>query len=171
MTDGVTEIGDFIISARSSKTRCLPCDGGAYSRTTYAALFAAIGTKFGVGDGSTTFNVPDGRGRVLIGVGTGASLTARVMGANGGSETHQLQATEMPSHRHLLSGNNASGGNVITGLADAGSRTIGGDTNASNIVYVDVNNAVPLVENTGGGVAHNNMQPFVAANLFIYSGV
>lgn len=72
MMDGGTEIGDFIISARSSKTKCLPCDGGAYSRTTYAALFAEIGTKYGAGDGSTTFNVPDPKGRTLVIAGAGS---------------------------------------------------------------------------------------------------
>ena len=69
--DGGTEIGDFIISARSSKAKCLLCDGGAYSRAAYARLFAEIGTKYGAGDGSTTFNVPDPRGRALVIAGTG----------------------------------------------------------------------------------------------------
>lgn len=49
----------------------LPCDGSAVSRTTYAALFTAIATAWGVGDGSTTFNVPDLRGRAAVGAGTG----------------------------------------------------------------------------------------------------
>ena len=72
MMDGGTEIGDFLISARSSKTKCLLCDGAAYSRTTYAQLFAQVGTSFGAGDGSTTFNVPDPRGRALIFAGAGS---------------------------------------------------------------------------------------------------
>jgi microcystin-dependent protein len=72
MMDGGTEIGDFIISARASKTKCLLCDGGAYSRTTYARLFAEIGTKYGAGDGATTFNVPDPLGRILVIAGAGS---------------------------------------------------------------------------------------------------
>lgn len=165
------DAGDFCWSARTSKTGWLLCQGQAVSRSTYAALFSAIGTAYGTGDGSTTFNLPDGQGRVMLGAGSGSGLTARARGDKGGAETHTLASGEMPSHRHRLSGNNASGGNVVTGLADAGSRTVAGNTNASNITYIDTNNAVALVENTGGGGAHNNMQPWVAANLFIYTGV
>jgi microcystin-dependent protein len=54
----------------------LLCDGSAVSRTTYAALFAAIGTEEGAGDGSTTFNLPDYRGRLLAGKGTHADVNA-----------------------------------------------------------------------------------------------
>ncbi len=73
------EVGDLIWSSRASKAKCLLCDAGAYSRTTYAALFAVIGTTYGAGNGTTTFNVPDGRGRGLIGVGTG--VTTEVVAA------------------------------------------------------------------------------------------
>lgn len=72
MFDGGAEVGDYILSARSSKAKCLKCDGAAYSRTTYADLFAVIGTAFGVGDGATTFNVPDPQGRALIFAGPGS---------------------------------------------------------------------------------------------------
>ena len=90
----------------------LMCDGSAYSRTLYAALFAVIGTTFGAGDGSTTFNVPDMRGRVAAGVdnmgGTAASrltsggsgLNASTLGAVGGTETHTLTTAQMPAHTH-----------------------------------------------------------------------
>lgn len=70
----------------------LLCDGTAVSRTTYAALFAAIGIGFGAGNGTTTFNLPDCRGRVTMGSGTGSGLTARTFGANVGAET--------ASHKH-----------------------------------------------------------------------
>jgi microcystin-dependent protein len=62
------------------------CNGGAYSRTTYAALFAVIGTSYGVGDGSTTFNVPDMRGRFPVGADGGAEFTGN--GTSGGNKTH-----------------------------------------------------------------------------------
>ena len=58
----------------------LLCDGSAVSRATYSDLFSAIGITWGAGDGSTTFNVPDFRGRVLVGAGTGSGLTPRVLG-------------------------------------------------------------------------------------------
>src|ERR1700741_4488678 len=63
------------------------CDGSAISRTTYPALFAICGTTFGAGAGSTTFNLPDLRGRVGVGAGQGASLTNRALAATGGGET------------------------------------------------------------------------------------
>lgn len=73
----------------------LLCDGAAVSRTTYATLFAVIGTTFGAGDGSTTFNVPDLSGRVPL----GASST-HLLGSTGGSETVTLTEQELPAHVH-----------------------------------------------------------------------
>jgi microcystin-dependent protein len=81
----------------------LLCDGHAYSRTQYAALFAVLGgasSPWGVGDGVSTFNVPDLRGRVLVGAGLGAGLTNRAIGARGGEETHTLSVYELPAHNH-----------------------------------------------------------------------
>ncbi|HXJ22501.1 MAG TPA: tail fiber protein, partial [Polyangia bacterium] len=80
----------------------LLCDGSAVSRTTYASLFAAIGINFGGGDGITTFNLPDLRGRTIIGAGHGTGLTARTLGQTVGEETHTLSTSEMPAHSHTL---------------------------------------------------------------------
>src|SRR5260370_42412322 len=89
-------------------------DGRAVSRSTYSTLFGVISTTFGVGDGSTTFNVPDLRGRVVAGKdnmgGSAASrLTSTTMspdgitlGATGGEQTHTLVTSEMPSHTHTV---------------------------------------------------------------------
>ena len=74
---------------------CLFCDGSAVSRTTYAALFAVIGTTYGEGDGETTFNIPDLSGRVVIGVSNSHAL-----GTTGGSETVTLTADQLPAHVH-----------------------------------------------------------------------
>lgn len=102
----------------------LACDGAAVSRTVYARLFAAVGTTWGAGDGTTTFNVPDFRGRVPVGVGTGSGLTARTLAASGGAETVQLTEAEMPSHTHAFgSGAAASNGDhdhSVTGTAASG---------------------------------------------------
>ena len=88
------------------------CDGAEVSRTTYAALFAALGTKFGVGNGSTTFNLPDMRGRVVAGKdnmgGTpagrlttaGAGFVGNTIGAAGGAQTHTLTTAQTESHNH-----------------------------------------------------------------------
>ena len=75
----------------------LPCDGSAVSRTDYATLFAVVGTTYGAGDGSTTFNLPDLSGRVVIGVsGTHA------LGSTGGSETVTLTSDQLPAHSHVV---------------------------------------------------------------------
>jgi microcystin-dependent protein len=86
----------------------LLCDGAAVSRTTYATLFAVIGTSFGVGDGSTTFNVPDLRGRIPMGLdnlgGTPANrvtdANADALGGTVGAQDHTLTEAELPSHSH-----------------------------------------------------------------------
>ena len=100
----------------SAPTGWLLCDGTAVSRTTYASLFTAIGTNFGVGNGTTTFNLPDLRGRSPIGAGTGSGLTARTLGTNYGAETHTLSTSELPSHTHS---NTVSGGNTGNMSANA----------------------------------------------------
>ena len=99
--------GDFIWSGASSRAGALLCDGSAVSRTTYAALYAAIGTEYGAGDGSTTFNLPDLRGRMPMGAGTGPGLSPRSVGQSGGAESHthtvpslSVPALAVPGHHH-----------------------------------------------------------------------
>jgi microcystin-dependent protein len=88
--------GDLIFSGRPSDTDGrLLCNGAAVSRTTYADLFAAIGTTFGEGDASTTFNVPDYQDRFPIG-SSGTKLT----GSDGGESTVALIESDLPRHRH-----------------------------------------------------------------------
>lgn len=132
-------------AAATAPTGYLACDGSAVSRTTYAALFAVVSTTWGAGDGSTTFNVPDLRGRTAIGSGTGSGLSARTLAATGGAETHQLTTTEIPSHAHTTG---------AIGFLAAGTGSViwsGGGTR---------NVAQPNTGSTGGDGAHNNMQPF-----------
>jgi len=69
-----------------STKRYLLCNGQAVSRSTYSALFTAISTTYGTGDGSSTFNVPNMMGRVPVGTGAGSGLTSRTIGATGGTE-------------------------------------------------------------------------------------
>ena len=95
----------------------LPCDGSAISRTVYNQLYDVIGTNFGDGDSSTTFNVPDFRGRTALGTGTGtglnlkdenggseptagSALTARELGEWGGQETYTIVEDNLPTHVH-----------------------------------------------------------------------
>jgi microcystin-dependent protein len=81
----------------------LLCDGTAVPRAANAALFAAIGTTYGGGDGTTTFNLPDLRGRMPMGTGTGTGLTGRALGKTYGSETVTLSVGQMPAHTHGVS--------------------------------------------------------------------
>lgn len=73
------------------------CDGSAISRSSYYGLFNVIGTTFGQGDESTTFNLPDLSGRVAVGASSG-----HVLASTGGSETTVLAANELPSHVHSV---------------------------------------------------------------------
>lgn len=87
----------------------LPCDGAAVSRATYATLFGVIGTSFGTGNGTTTFNVPDMRSRLPMGAGAGPGLTVRALGSQGGAEATVVAQANLvnfalpvtdPGHQH-----------------------------------------------------------------------
>jgi microcystin-dependent protein len=100
---GVPPTGSLVAFAGSTPPEgWLPCDGAAVGRSQYAALFAVIGITYGGGDGVSTFNVPDLRGRVPMGAGTGPGLASRQMGQTLGQEQHALTVPEMPSHNHEI---------------------------------------------------------------------
>lgn len=95
------------------QVRWLLCNGQAVSRTTYAALFALIGTSQGAGDGSTTFNVPNEIGMVTAGAGTRTGYTSRTVGSTVyGAETHALTVAELASHGHTASSSASSSTSV-----------------------------------------------------------
>src|SRR5690606_17084665 len=100
------EIGDVVWRAvQEAPVGTLLCDGSEVSRTTYEDLFDKIGTTYGVGDGSSTFNLPNLQRRTIIGVGgtAGANGPANTMGATGGAESHALTGAELAMHSHGLS--------------------------------------------------------------------
>jgi microcystin-dependent protein len=145
----------------TAPSKWLLCDGSAVSRTTYSDLYTAIGTTYGVGNGSTTFNIPDLRGRTPIGVGTGSGLTARARGDTGGAETVTLtdEIGTHGSHSHTIyATNGASSGSYYTRGDIRTASSTNNFTTASSTV-------------SGSGASHANMQPFIAINFIIYSGV
>lgn len=95
----------------------LLCDGSAVSRSTYPGLFKKIGTTYGQGDGSTTFNLPDLSGRVLIGASTNYPSAS-----TGGEENHSLTEQELPSHTHSVGTHGH--GNDITATTPVFSHTV-----------------------------------------------
>lgn len=134
------------------------CDGSAISRTTYADLFAILGTTYGAGDGSTTFNVPNLKGRVPVGLdSTQTEFDAR--GETGGAKTHTLTAAEQasmsiyygtpsPADQYRVGAGGALGGYVGPGVSS-------------------VNNGYGSLTALGGGGAHNNLQPYITLNYII----
>lgn len=123
----LADAGDVKMTARSSApSGWLLCDGSAVSRTTYARLFTAISTTYGVGDGSTTFNLPDFRGRAPVGVGNGDATghTSHTLGTKYGEQTHTLTSAEsgVPAHTHPPGASSAFMYRVLSssGLAGAG---------------------------------------------------
>ena len=133
------------------------CDGAAVSRVTYAELFAAIGTTYGAGDGSTTFNLPDLRGRVPVGLDL-TQIEFDNLGEKGGAKTHTLTQAEMPSHTHTVKGYSGVDDLNFTGLNGAFAA-------ADAVTPFDQQTAA-----TGGGAAHNNLQPYNVVNFIISIG-
>lgn len=192
--DRFTHIGDIKMSVHNTDFYgWLKCDGRSLSRTTYADLFAIIGTSFGSAD-SNSFNLPDCRGRVLGTLGQGSGLTNRNLGSTIGTETHTLTTSEIPSHSHSgttdSSGahthtSNAIGGQGNLGLvaADGSNTATSTDSSAGELnvwttpAALTINSSGDHTHNftsgnAGGGSAHNIMQPTIfIGNVFIYSGL
>ncbi|MCF7918090.1 tail fiber protein, partial [Candidatus Gracilibacteria bacterium] len=167
----------------SAPSGWLLCDGSAVSRTTYASLFTTISTTYGTGDGSTTFNVPDLRGRTPIGAGQGSGLTNRTLGATGGEESHALSTAELSSHSHTLTNGTVTISTVVhtadnqdeTNESDYGNNVLGTGGSMQSIFregtssdFIGGVSTISGATNTNGsGVAHNVMQPFLTLNYII----
>lgn len=143
----------------------LLCDGAAVSRTTYSNLFGAIGINFGSGDGVATFNLPDLRGRTLIGAGDGPGLTPRTIGQALGEESHVLSVNEMPSHGHTMYPQGAGNQPGQPFLYGPGNTC--GIQCSPNSGFVGAFGGGSTAA-TGGGAAHNVMQPSAVINYVIH---
>jgi microcystin-dependent protein len=169
----------------------LSCDGTAVSRTTFADLFAVLGTTYGSGDGSTTFTLPNMKGRVPVGLDS-AQTEFDVLGESGGAKTHTLSTTEIPSHSHTIDHNHSAfstateGGHVHNifgnntgvpagtngfGVAmltlTSGTSNRNSDTGGAHSHSIDVPNFTGSSGNQGSGGAHNNLQPYIVLNYII----
>lgn len=142
-------VGTVMSTARTTAPAgWLYCQGQAVSRTTYARLFTAIGTTYGSGDGSSTFNLPDMRGRMPYGANGN-------LGTKAGSTTHILTTNEMPAHSHSLNIFVENYGTNKGGIAPY-------STVASNQPECHYTPST-----TGGSGAHNNMPPYLALYFII----
>ena len=138
----------------------LLCNGAAVSRATYFDLFNLIGTDYGVGNASTTFNLPDLRGRFALGkdnmggdsADSVTAVEADTLGGVGGAETHTLTVDEIASHNHRLP--------VEYGGGSAGS---GIDSIRNNTTIKSRGRTY----STGGDQPHNNMPPYLSLNYLI----
>lgn len=144
----------------------LSCNGNAVSRTTYTDLFNSIGTAFGVGDGTTTFNLPNFSGRTSVGSGTyidsvSGSVT-RSLAQTMGAASHVLTEAQMPSHTHIQNAHDHSLGRATSNFLLAEGVYGGFAATASNTGAATATN-----QNTGGGTAHNIMQPSLVLNKMI----
>lgn len=132
----------------------LVCDGSELDRTEYNHLFAIIGTTFGEGDGSTTFNLPNIKGRTIVGLNAD-DADFNTIGKTIGEKTHTLTIKEMPEHNHKQS---LAGGNS----GNSGKAAYSWSVPANQYLYTGDD----LAGKTGGSQPHNNIQPsFVAAYI------
>jgi microcystin-dependent protein len=141
----------------------LSCNGQAVSRVTYSSLFNVIST--------TTFNLPDLRGRTIIGSGAGSGLTNRNINDSGGAETVTLTIDQMPGHNHT--GRTTSNGTHTHSMIN------NNGSGATSVVWLESGNELSctnpggdhvhdlIIDNKGGSQAHQNMQPFRVLNYII----
>lgn len=184
----------------SAPASWLFCFGQNVSRTAYSALFTAIGTTYGAGDGSTTFTLPDLRGRVVAGqddmggssanrlTGQSGGLNGDALGATGGAETHTLATAQLPSHSHVVD----MGGARSTSANGSHSHSFSYDDrnkSGDGSAVADLSNSgktkttstvgshthtfdIPAFNSgsAGSGSAHNNVQPTLILNYMIHAG-
>ena len=187
----------FPYAGSSAPTGWLLCDGTAVSRTTYAALFSVIGTTFGAGDGSTTFNLPNASNRVLVGAGGG-----KTRGSTGGSSsvtptgsitvdnttltTNQLPAhshgvsdpghghgVSDPGHSHVVAGFDpgVNDGTNRTGVLIQGNQPRAysqvGSNGSGTGISINGSGTGISIQNAGGGQGHNHTASFSGSSISV----
>jgi microcystin-dependent protein len=161
------------------------CQGQTLSIAQNTALFSLLGTTYG-GNGQTTFQLPDFRGRVPVGTGQGPGLSNVVLGEIAGEPSHTLTINEMPQHNHSFNGStstlNFSSAAATSQSAAAGSFLARKNVDLSAVgsqpaIYAPAGSAVGnalgglnvagTIGGTGGSQPHNNMQPYLGMNFII----
>lgn len=165
------------------------CDGAPLVRASYPALYAVLGDKYGAGDGTNTFNVPDLRSRFALGAGAGPGLAQRALGDVGGEESRKLTVAQLPPHTHdatstqpghthavrnsggpdlaqVVNSTGFAGFNAgaLRGWATTGSGLPAGDQALVQTVQPAVTTTVAA---TGGGAAQPALPPYVTVNWII----
>ncbi len=140
------------------------CNGQLLPVAQNTALFSLVGTTYG-GDGRTTFGLPDLQGRAPMHPGRGPGLTARRLGERTGAETANVSDAQMASHSHTARGSE----NAASASAPASNYVARGASRGVN-TYLNADTSIGASKellSTGGGQAHNNMQPFLSLNFII----
>jgi microcystin-dependent protein len=180
----------------SAPTSYLFCDGSNVSRTTYATLFGIVSTVYGVGDGSTTFTLPDLRGRFVAGrddmggttasriTSAGCGITGTTLGASGGAQSETpagnttatgsvtiagtaISVSEMPAHKHVLRGDSLSAGSEEVIQVDQIGTPLEVDISGANRLSRALTNAM---DNTGSSAAHGHAGSTFTGNSVALSG-
>jgi len=157
-------IGEIRLTADNlAPTGWALCNGQILAIASNTTLYSILGTAYG-GNGTTTFALPDLRGRVPLGPGQAPGLSNRLRGQAGGEEAHTLAVSEMPAHTHSL------GAGATNGNSDApAGRVLARSPSAvpQFAASADVTLGSGAVGNAGGGVPHNNLQPYLVLNYII----
>ena len=143
------------------------CNGQTLPINQNQALFSLLGTTYG-GNGQTTFQLPDLRGRVPISMGSGFTL-----GQRGGEEAHTITITELPSHNHGMKAKDSPGGQNAPAANDSlarGQAVVGQTLVPVNIYGTGGVNRVfnqATISNVGGNQPHTNIQPYTVLSICI----
>lgn len=141
------------------------CDGQLMPISQNTGLFSLLGTTYG-GDGKSTFALPNLQGSAAMHPGQGQGLSLRDLGEIGGSETVTLLTSEMPLHTHSLRGSTDPGDNTVPGPAISLAQSTGALAYV-NSASPDSQMALQALPPAGGGLPHNNMQPYLTFNFCI----
>ena len=172
-------------------TGYLLCDGSAVSRTLYHSLFQIIGITYGSGDGSTTFNLPNLKGKFAVGFDS-SQAEFDSLSETGGEKTHTLTIAEMPSHNHggltqatgahthtitdpghthsyINQPNTQNTDNAFATESAADNSSVS-QTTGSSVTGITINSAglhAHVIDSQGGGQPHNNLPPYIVLNYII----